>query len=457
MLSRFPIEAGIAARLRGAGRQLGARPDRRGAAARAGARGRGRCAHWRRRRPSGDRNRRSRGSTICSDAALGNDRRKLDRFFAGLGEGIFEDAVWRAHGAAARRGDSAGDFCAALAQRDRARSARCASWLASGGKADDAERRRSWREFLALDFAPAASRCLRDWLLTKEGEPRKKLATKALADARPDLLAYLTRLQDALLRSAEDRQRAARAARLAEAALTVIAAVRHEYAAAKRPRGVLDYDDLIVKTLQLLEQRRRRAMGALQAGQRHRPYPDRRGPGHQPRAMGDRAQADRGILRRRRPRARPAAHHLRGGRRETIHLQLPGRRSRASSTSTASISSALAAQAEQPFVDQPLITSRRSAPEILRFVDKVFADAGGARRPDLARRRRSRIWPIAAKRQGRHRILDRAGAAPTPTTVDPYLPVDAAAARQSRRASGRSRWPDQIADWLDSGAAPAGP
>src|ERR1700744_3497642 len=33
------------------------------------------------------------------NAALGNDRRKMDRFFDGLNGNAFEDAVWRAHGA----------------------------------------------------------------------------------------------------------------------------------------------------------------------------------------------------------------------------------------------------------------------------------------------------------------------------------------------------------------------
>src|SRR4029077_5469986 len=35
----------------------------------------------------------------------------------------------------------------------------------------------------------------------------------------------------------------------------------------------------------------------------------------------------------------------------------------------------LAARAGLEFLDQPLLTSRRSAPEILHFVDTVFADA----------------------------------------------------------------------------------
>ena len=45
------------------------------------------------------------------------------------------------------------------------------------------------------------------------------------------------------------------------------------------------------------------AVGVVQARWRARPHPDRRSPGHQPRAMGDRRRPGRGILRRRGRRA----------------------------------------------------------------------------------------------------------------------------------------------------------
>ena len=97
-------------------------------------------------------------------------------------------AAWLAEGEdAARR--SAADFCAAP---DARRSNSCAppqSWLAAGGK-NDAEaggaagrRHRRCRR--------TASRRWARLLLTGEGEPRVKLASKKLADARPDLLTYL--------------------------------------------------------------------------------------------------------------------------------------------------------------------------------------------------------------------------------------------------------------------------
>ncbi len=53
----------------------------------------------------------------------------------------------------------------------------------------------------------------------------------------------------------------------------------------KNRRGLLDYDDLITHTRTLLE-RVECGLGALQARPRHRPSADRRGAGHEPRAMG---------------------------------------------------------------------------------------------------------------------------------------------------------------------------
>ena len=84
--------------------------------------------------------------------------------------------------------------------------------------------------------------------LTIEGEPRKRLAVKKLAEARPDLLDYLGALQERFCK-ADERRRAARAASLAEAALVLIETVRRHYESAKRRRGALDYDDLIAQTL----------------------------------------------------------------------------------------------------------------------------------------------------------------------------------------------------------------
>ncbi len=67
-------------------------------------------------------------------------------------------------------------------------------------------------------------------------------------------------------------------------------------------------------------------MGALSAGRRHRPYPGRRGAGHQPGAMADHRAAGAGILQRRRHKGRNPAHDLRRRRPQAVDLFVPGRR-----------------------------------------------------------------------------------------------------------------------------------
>ncbi len=379
------------------------------------------------------------------NAALGNDRRKMDRFFAGIGEGYLEEAIWRAHGAE-RGSDSAGDFCSALKQEiDTLRAVR--SWLKSGGKADtDAGTKAT--EFLALDFAPGSFARLRDWLMTRDGAPRKKLASKALMDARPDLIAYLTDLQDRFCQ-AEDRERAARAARLAEAALIVIAAVRQEYTAAKARRAVLDYDDLIIKTLALLE-RGNAAQWVL--------YKLDNGIDH---ILIDEAQDTSpeqwSIIRKlteeffageTKDRALARTIFAVGDEKQSI-FSFQGADPAQFDINRQNFER-LAAQAEQPFVDQPLVTSRRSAPEILEFVDHVFADP--AARTGLTSRG-DPITHLAHRSEALGGIEFWTALVPPPAMpVDPYLPVDAQQP-DSPVVILAQRVADQIQDWLQSGTA----
>ncbi|HEY4940911.1 MAG TPA: double-strand break repair helicase AddA [Rhizomicrobium sp.] len=188
------------------------------------------------------------------DAALGADRRKLERFFESLavsGETLAA-AVRRAHGADPLRSADAiaTGFCAGLL-RDAAALEGLAQWLSTGSKTD--KERGAWLE-TALAMTPGAAMydVYRTLFVTQAGEPRKEPVTKKHSATRPDLRALVDRLQGALL-AVEEQQRAAHAAALTEAALTVADAVRAEYARIKRARGALDYDDLIVKTQNLLE------------------------------------------------------------------------------------------------------------------------------------------------------------------------------------------------------------
>ena len=72
------------------------------------------------------------------------------------------------------------------------------------------------------------------------------------------------------------------------ALLRLAAPSSRRFEAAKRGRGAYDFDDLIIRTGELLRDRPRRRLGALQARRRHRASAGGRGAGHEPGAVGDR-------------------------------------------------------------------------------------------------------------------------------------------------------------------------
>ena len=373
-------------------------------------------------------------------AALGNDRRKMDRFFDRLRDEPFEDAVWRAHGVAPEW-DGARDFCIAL-RKEKENLKILRNWL-TGGKANDTEAAATLTRFLALPEDGFA--LLQDWFLTKDGKPRKMLASKALADARPDLFSYLVALQ-ARFCAVEDQHRAARAARLTNASLTLIAAVRGEYAKAKERQGVLDYDDLIVKTLALLE--RGDAAGwvlyKLDNGIDHILIDEAQ----------DTSPAQWQIVRKLteeffagkgRDRTQVRTVFAVGDEKQSI-FSFQG-----ADPSQFDINrhyfERLAAQAEQTFVDQPLTTSRRSAPEILTFVDRIFADE--AARAGLTSRGQE-ISHIAHRETAKGGIEFWTALKPPLTeNKDPYLPVDAPEQDGPVVILAR-RIATQIREWLDA-------
>ncbi len=187
------------------------------------------------------------------DSALGSDRGRLDRFFerAGGPEKGWAALLRKAHGAGADDTPEAlaREFCAVLkAEEEMLRQT--IAWL-SGGSKTDQERSAALSAAKALLDDSEQFEGICSVALTKEGSLRKTLATKKLLDARPDLGAWLGALAERVLETLE-RLNAVKAAALAEASLTVIHAVRDIYAAEKRARNFLDYDDLIIRTHQLL-------------------------------------------------------------------------------------------------------------------------------------------------------------------------------------------------------------
>jgi ATP-dependent helicase/nuclease subunit A len=304
------------------------------------------------------------------DGALGGDRRKFERFLSSLPDrdDAMAQAVRLAHGV--REGATcetiSNEFCVAMtAQEVRLRET--VSWL-SGGTKTDIKR----AELLLRAVETGSYENFRKAFLTGEGHRFASLATKKLADANPDLLQYLESIADRFV-AAEECHRAAHAASLAEAALTLANAARHEYARAKRARGVLDYDDLIIETLRLLD--RDEASGwvlyKLDGGLDHILIDEAQ----------DTSPEQWNIVRRLTEEffaGKGAREEAKGPR--TIFAVGDEKQSifsfQGADPAQFDINRTLfeGRAAENSFVDVQLPVSRRSAPQILQFVDEVFAD-----------------------------------------------------------------------------------
>ncbi len=305
------------------------------------------------------------------DAALGADRRKLDRFFASLGQE--DDALYAAirkvHRAAetGRARDVAAAFCDAL-KGEAGHLRELIAWLGTGGKTD-AARGEALARAVELDLAVESYAHFCDAFLTDKGERYKAVVTKSLAKTAPEMANALGALEERFW-AVEERRRATHAAELAEAALTLADAVRRNYRDAKRARGALDYDDLIAHAVDLLERGNAAQwiLYKLDGGIDHILIDEAQdtspeqwrivkrlteeffagdGGGQNVRtlfAVGDEKQSIFSFQ-----GADPAQFELNRAHFEQAALG-----------------------ADRTFVAAPLTTSRRSAPEILAFVDKVF-------------------------------------------------------------------------------------
>ncbi|HEX2760236.1 MAG TPA: double-strand break repair helicase AddA [Rhizomicrobium sp.] len=382
--------------------------------------------------------------TQILDASLGADRRKLDRLLdendiAALARAPFDLA----------EGESAqgisDDFCAAL-DRDIAQLREIHAWL-SGGSANDLKAAGRLVPIVSAQTAAGGFVQIGQFLLTDAGEPRKQLATKKLADQRPDLLEYLIGLQNRFCHAAE-RHRGARAAELAHAALTLIDAVRRDYRAAKRLRGVLDYDDLIVETRNLLQ--KRGAAGwvlyKLDGGIDHLLIDEAQDTSPEQwdivKSLTEEFFAGSG-----RERRNPRTIFAVGDEKQSI-FSFQGA-DPAQFAINRRYFEEMIAGAEQEFRTPELQTSRRSAPEILQFVDTVFASETA---------RAGLTSSGEAIEHHAHRGTAKGGIEFWPSlkpddtdAEDPWAPVDAVQ-KESPAARLAGQIATKIAGWIGSGA-----
>ncbi|HEV2650098.1 MAG TPA: UvrD-helicase domain-containing protein, partial [Rhizomicrobium sp.] len=181
------------------------------------------------------------------DAALGSDRRKLDRFLEQLAEEDTALAVRRAHGADEERDAAAIATAFGAAFKSDPRMLEMCEWLHGAAK-NTAKAAAQLAAAYAMSSPLDAYAEIREALFTDAGASRKLPVSPALAAMQPELAEAFTRLQSDFA-DAENARRAAHAASLVEAAIVVARAMREEYARAKKARGALDYDDLINETV----------------------------------------------------------------------------------------------------------------------------------------------------------------------------------------------------------------
>jgi ATP-dependent helicase/nuclease subunit A len=177
-----------------------------------------------------DRLRRLTGRNVRS--FFGRVRKRLD-----IGEGEDETSVLT-------------QFCGELA-RERGDCERIARWLSEGSK-KDRDAGACMTAFLDSGMAPDAFPELRSIFFTERNELRQNPVTRASMNRDPALAARLLALGERVDR-VEQRRRAAITASLTEAVVAVALAVLDDYRRLKRERAALDYDDLILSTIALLE------------------------------------------------------------------------------------------------------------------------------------------------------------------------------------------------------------
>ena len=203
------------------------------------------------------------------------------------------------------------------------------------------------------------------------GEIKDKFVTNGVARAAPGISAILQaeaeRLADLL-----DRCNAATIAAATAGLLRLGAEMLESYAAHKRSRALLDYDDLVLTTRDLLRKPGVAPWVLVQARRRPGPRPDRRSAGHEPGAMGSHSGAGRRVLRRRR-RAIGDSHCIRRRRSQAVDLQLSARRSRLLRSHARFFRDRVYGARQDNWDEVPLTISFRSSAAILDAVNGIFA------------------------------------------------------------------------------------
>ncbi len=345
-------------------------------------------------------------------------------------DGGVEQDVWRKCGFDIPS-PSAGLEAEALDGTDLAGLRGAAAALAGGGKTDGQLAERIGSFLGGLEVEEAGFDELWRLYCTQDGKPRASLATKAI----PEPVRAFLAAEQARLGEANEQIKAARTAEDTLAALYLAAAYAELYEGAKRSHGGLDFGDLIRGVHELLTQRADAAwvLYKLDGGVDHILVDEAQDTAPSQwdiaRALTSEFFAGAGV--------RPAQRTVFavGDEKQSIFSFQgadPGRFLRERGEYEL-----LVERAGQDFAKPRLARSFRSAPEILDFVDAVFAD------PEIARA----LTPEAAEGRIRHEPTRPAGRGtvdlwPLEETdpvqeADPWAPVDAAPALGANKKLAR--------------------
>jgi ATP-dependent helicase/nuclease subunit A len=255
----------------------------------------------------------------------------------------------------------------ALAAIDWAAWDRAAEALMGGSAATD----RPMGERMKAAASQAGFGAVWSLFATADGRPRARLGTKAVA---PWAVAWLGETQGRLAAAAE-RVKAARIARDTVLALTLARAYAALYEQAKAAQGGLDFGDLIERAVRLLTERADAAwvLYKLDGGVDHVLLDEAQDTAPEQwrilRALTEEFFAGEGAGR---PGADARTVFVVGDRKQSIYSfqgAAPGQLAE-----QAAAFRALVEAAGRRFRTEPLLESWRSAPEVLAFVDAVFAD-----------------------------------------------------------------------------------
>ena len=335
-------------------------------------------------------------------------------------------------------------FCAELGGQ-RTDCEQLARWLADGSTND--RNASAWlAEFLEAGMTPDAFAHLRSIFYTKGNELRQNPVTKTLASKNPALAALLQDL-GARVERVEQRRRAAITAELTEAVVTVALAVLQDYRRMKRERAVLDYDDLILSTIALLEKSDAAlwVLYKLDGGIDHILVDEAQDTSPQQWSIVAKLAEEFFAGAGARERARPRTLFAVGDEKQSI-FSFQGADPTAFGYHL-KFFKAKAAQAGLAFADLKPTVSRRSAVSVLDFVDSVFArdeardgltSSGDSIRHDPHRKEigRVEVWPAVKSEKTEERDLWKPVDEPLPQSAQMIL-----AAKLAKRIRG----------WLDTG------